>query len=290
MQPPLVSAVIVVRDGERFLEEAITSVVSQTYEAWELIVVDDGSTDSSPAIVRRFAERRPDRIRLVAHPGHANLGISASRNLGVRHSSGELIGFLDSDDVWVPEKTSEQVAILAHHPQAAMVYGRTQMWHSWASQPGGPKDFFYDLGVVPERLYGPMELLPMLLRNEAQTPTTCNALIRREAYERLGGFEDAFPGLYEDQVFFFKLLLECRTYVSSRCWAKYRQHPGNAPAPFSYVAYYRDRRLFLEWLAGYVARRAPDTAVARSVAAELRRARRPRRAALAARMRVRATR
>jgi glycosyltransferase involved in cell wall biosynthesis len=290
MQPPLVSAVIVVRDGERFLEEAIRSVVSQTYQAWELIVVDDGSTDSSPAVVRRLAERRPGRIRLVAHPGHTNLGMSASRNLGVRHSSGELVGFLDSDDVWLPEKTTEQVAILARHPEAAMVYGRTQMWHSWDSRPAPPKDFFFDLGVVPERLYGPLELLPVLLKNEAQTPTTCNALIRREAYERLGGFEDAFRGLYEDQVFFSKLLLACPTYVSSRCWARYRQHSGNAPGPFSYVAYYRDRRLFLEWLAGYVVGRAPDTAVARSVAAELRRARRPRRAAVAARMRARAAR
>src|SRR4029078_7176152 len=75
MQPPLVSAVIVVLNGERFLEEAIGSVVSQTDAAGEVIVVDDGCTDSSPAIVRRFAERHPGRIRLVAHPGHTNLGI-----------------------------------------------------------------------------------------------------------------------------------------------------------------------------------------------------------------------
>ena len=107
-----------------------------------------------------------------------------------------------------------------------MVYGRTQMWHSWDPS-AARSDHVFDLGVEPDRLYPPLRLLPQLLENRAQTPTTCNALIRRAAYEEAGGFEEAFPGLYEDQVFFAKLYVSSATYVSSRLWARYRRHDAN---------------------------------------------------------------
>src|SRR5262249_14348024 len=96
---PLVSAVMVVLDGERFIEEAIRSILDQTYPALELVVVDDGSTDSSAEIVDRLATEATVEVRLVRHPGGARHGMSASRNLGVEQSRGELVAFLDADDV-----------------------------------------------------------------------------------------------------------------------------------------------------------------------------------------------
>jgi glycosyltransferase involved in cell wall biosynthesis len=282
---PLVSAVTIVRDGERFLAEALESALGQSYNDLELVVVDDGSTDRSAEIAKRYVDSAPDRIRLVRHPDPSSRGMSAARALGVRFAQGDVIGFLDADDVWLPQKIAEQVAALEAHPAAGMVYGRTQMWHSWDPN-AGRSDYFYDLGVEPDRLYPPLRLLPQLLENRAQAPTTCNALIRRDAYEHAGGFEETFPGLYEDQVFFAKLYLNSATYVSNRLWARYRRHETNNEAQrrFSYVHYYRERRAFLEWLAEYLGDAAVDGEVRGMLAAELGRARHPYRAALAARL------
>ena len=80
---PLVSVVMPFLDGIRFLPEAIDSVVTQTYPEWELLLVDDGSTDGSSALARDYARGRPDRIRYLEHAGHANRGKSTSRNLGI---------------------------------------------------------------------------------------------------------------------------------------------------------------------------------------------------------------
>jgi glycosyltransferase involved in cell wall biosynthesis len=282
---PLVSAVTIVRDGERFLAEALDSIFGQTYSNLELVIVDDGSTDRSAEIAERFVRVAPDRVRLVRHADGGTRGMSAARTLGLRAAHGELIGFLDADDVWLPDKIAEQVAVLEAHPAAGMVYGRTQMWYSWDAN-AARGDYAYDLGVVPDRLYPPLRLLPQLLENRVQSPTTCNALIHREAYEEAGGFEAPFSGLYEDQVFFAKLYLRSATYVSNRLWARYRRHEANEPrGRFSYARYYRDRRSFLEWLAGHVAEVPVDEHVAAVVASELGRARHPYRAALTARLR-----
>jgi glycosyltransferase involved in cell wall biosynthesis len=277
--------VTIVRDGERFLAEALESVLGQTYSSLELVIVDDGSTDRSAEIAERFVRAAPDRARLVRHADGGTRGMSVARTLGVRAAQGDLIGFLDADDVWLPEKIAEQVAVLEAHPTAGMVYGRTQMWHSW-DENAARSDYFYDLGVQPDRLYPPLRLLPKLLENRAQSPTTCNALIRRGAYEEVGGFEKTFPGVYEDQVFFAKLYVISATYVSSRYWARYRRHEANEPQQrFSYARYYRERRAFLEWLAEYLGGGPANGEVRATLAAELARARHPHRAALAARLR-----
>src|SRR5689334_8717967 len=109
---PLVSAVIIFFNGENFLKESIESVRAQTYPNWELLLADDGSTDGSPALARRYAEAEPSRIKYLEHPGHENRGKNAARNLGVRHARGKYIAPLDHDDVWLPNKLEEQVAIL----------------------------------------------------------------------------------------------------------------------------------------------------------------------------------
>lgn len=109
---PRISVVIPVHNGERFLEAALDSVASQTLLAHEVIVVDDGSTDSTPSI-------------LAAHPGLGvittpNRGPAAARNAGVAAASGGLIAFLDADDWWLPEKLATQVALLEKSPPAGL--------------------------------------------------------------------------------------------------------------------------------------------------------------------------
>src|SRR5438128_12540181 len=97
---PLVSAIIIFLNAEQFIQEAIESVFAQTYDNWELLLVDDGSTDGSTAIARSYLERHPRRVRYLEHSEHANRGMSASRNIGSRYARGEYIAFLDADDVW----------------------------------------------------------------------------------------------------------------------------------------------------------------------------------------------
>ena len=226
---PRVSAIIIVRDGEQFIAEAIESVIAQEGVAWELIVVDDGSSDGTEAIVQSFLARLGERLRHVHHAGHANLGMSASRNLGISEASGDYVAFLDADDLWAPGKLAEQVTILDKEPETAMVYGRTLIWHSW-NPADDQRDFYYDLGIGADATHPPGSLFRQLLANRYQTPTTCNAMIRRDALLAIGGCDPGLRGMFEDQLLFAKLLLEYPTHVSSRCWAQYRQHAGSASA------------------------------------------------------------
>ena len=120
---PTVSVVMIFFNAERFMQEAIASVSAQTYDDWELILVDDGSVDGSTTIARAEAARLSHRVRYVEHEGHQNKGMSPSRALGVAHARGTLMAFLDADDMWLPGKLHEQIAILEEHPRASAVYG-----------------------------------------------------------------------------------------------------------------------------------------------------------------------
>jgi glycosyltransferase involved in cell wall biosynthesis len=251
--PPTVSAIVIFLNEARFLEEAIASIRAQTYPDWELLLVDDGSTDASTAIARRHAEAEPWRIRYLEHPGHENRGMSASRNLGIAHAQGRYVGFLDADDVWLAEKLAAQVPLLDVRPDVAMVYGRTLVWHSWQGS-AARADEYCDLGVAPDTVIEPPRLLGNLIENRAQTPTTCNALIRRECLLELGGFQAEFRGMFEDQVFFMKLCLAHRVLVSSQTWARYRQRTDSCSARAERSGQVAaDRERLLTWLSGYLA-------------------------------------
>lgn len=260
-----VTVVTIFLDEERFLGEAIESVRSQTYEDWELLLVDDGSRDRSVEIAKAAAAADPSRVRYLRHPRGGNRGMSASRNLGVSQARGELIAFLDGDDVWLPGKLSEQVDVFDSEPGAGMVYGRVLIWHSW-QRDAALEDYTYPLGVEPDRLYDPPALFPVLVRNRAQTPTTLAAMVRRSLVERLGGFEEHFHGMFEDQAFFAKVHLNAATWVDGRIWARYRQHEDSCSARAEragteLVA----RRAFLDWLGRYL-RAAGDVGFAAHLA------------------------
>lgn len=160
----LVSVIIIFLNAEKFIEGVIKSVFAQTYDHWELLLVDDGSTDTSTDIALRYAEQFPEKVRYLEHANHQNRGMSASRNLGIRNAKGEYIAFLDADDVWLPHKLERQVAILGSQPEVAMVYGLVLYWYSWT---GNPEDTQRDvpskLLVQPNTLVKPPTLLVPLL-------------------------------------------------------------------------------------------------------------------------------
>ena len=201
------------------------------YNNWELLLVDDGSTDRSTDIALRYAENWDGKIKYLEHENHQNRGMSATRNLGIKYAKGEYIGFLDADDVWLPEKLAAQVTIFNKYPQCEMVYGRTQIWHSWTGNPEDQKkDYFFPLGVVPNTIIAPPKITLLILENKVQTPTTCNVLIKKSVLEKAGLFVENFKGMFEDAAFFCKASLFVFTYVSDSIWAKYRQHNESCSA------------------------------------------------------------
>ncbi len=250
----LVSIVICFLNAERFLSEAIASVLCQTYKNWELLLVNDGSTDRSATIALRYAKERPSQVRCLQHPGLERRGISTSRNFGIANAKGAYLAFLDADDVWLTNKLERQVALLLAEPQAAMIYGSSVIWHSWT---GRAKDLMRDefVPVVPdEECYRFVDLPMLSVRQIWHTAAPSGILVRREAAEAVGYFESGFDNLYEDQAFYFKLGLNSKILASNECWYKYRQHPDSVCAiGYRTGAQAIAKVKFLQWAAQYLA-------------------------------------
>jgi glycosyltransferase involved in cell wall biosynthesis len=247
---PLVSVVLVFLNEERFLKEAIASVRDQTLTDWELILVDDGSTDRSTSIARELAAEDA-RIRYADHPGHQNRGISASRNLGVAHSTAPYIAFLDADDVWVPDKLAEQVDLLKKTTDIAMVCGSLLYWYSW-DPAATDADVVLLTGGTADRRFDPPEAALANYPLAREAGAGVDLLVRRSVFEAVGGFEDRFRGVYEDQAFLIKVFLRYPVYISSRAWIRYRQHENSCCARTTSRDHLRVRGVFLDWLQEYV--------------------------------------
>ncbi len=252
---PRVSVVTIFLNESRFIREAVESVLAQSYDSWELILVDDGSTDASSTVARDYAARYASHIRYVEHEGHANRGMSASRNLGIAFAAGELIAFLDADDAWPTDVLARQVRSLDAQPTASLAYGASKWWFSWTGEPADQSrdgiDFMDGPSLRRAAVYGPPTLLTLLLRDGARAPCPCSIIVRRSAVDRVGGFEASFRGLYEDQVFLAKICLTEIVYGVNECWGWYRQHPDSCCATAARNGTERVARAdYLHWLSG----------------------------------------
>jgi glycosyltransferase involved in cell wall biosynthesis len=183
---PLVSIVTAFYNAESFLAEAIESVLAQSYDNWELLLVDDGSKDGSTRIARQYANQHPEKIFYLEHHNHDNRGAAASRNYAIRCSKGQYVAILDADDVWFPHKLERQVVILGSEPRAAMVCGRSLYWYGWTEKPEDlQRDNAPDLGVQENRLYEPPELLKSFYPlGNGGAPCPSNILLRRNMMEK----------------------------------------------------------------------------------------------------------
>ena len=134
MAMDMVSVIMPVYNSGRFIEDSILSVISQTYSCWELIVVDDGSTDNSKDIVEQYV-KKDSRIHLLQN--YKPLGIPAiPRNIGIQQAKGRFIAFLDSDDIWFPTKLEQQVRLF-NHKKTAIVFSNYEKMNEeglWAGR------------------------------------------------------------------------------------------------------------------------------------------------------------
>jgi glycosyltransferase involved in cell wall biosynthesis len=155
-----VSVVVAVRDGERYLAETLDSILGQSVPPREVVVVDDGSTDATQAVLEPYA----GRVRIVAQEPE---GVAAALNRGVAASNGELLAFLDADDVWPPTSLECRLARLTGSDRPEAVFGRIAQFVSPELDPAAARTFRFDPAPVYALMFQTM-------------------LIRRRAFDRVG--------------------------------------------------------------------------------------------------------
>lgn len=206
---PLVSAVIPTYNYARYVAGAVESVLAQSFDDLEIVVVDDGSTDETADTLHPFL----DRIRYIRQE---HRGLAAARNTGIRVARGPYVAFLDSDDLWLPEKVSVQSARLDDDPAVGLVYGEAALFaetspgtatlHSyWAHHPSG-------------------KILPWLVRqNVVPSPTP---MVRRELFDQVGPFDETLSAC-EDWDMWIRIAQVSEFAYVDRVLAKYRVHAAN---------------------------------------------------------------
>lgn len=250
--PPTFSVIMIFHNEQRFLGEAVRSVASQTGPTWELIMVDDGSTDASGDIARNLAASFPQWMRYTSHPGRVNRGMSASRNLGLGRARGEYVTFIDADDCWLPGKLESQLAALEAHPEVRVLASPAQWWSSW-DDGADEADWVQRLGRFDgateseqTTLLSPPTLLCRFLADEWQS--ICDLVVHRDIAIGVGGYETSFAGMFEDQVFHTKVLSQEQVVVTRDWWYRYRQHDQACTSSAHATGEHsRARRRFLRW-------------------------------------------
>lgn len=182
-----VSIVIPAYNADRFIAQTLDSVLAQTFTAFEVIVVNDGSTDRTQEIVEHYL-LTDDRVRLI---NQINQGISATRQRGQKAAKGDFIAFLDADDLWMPQNLETHLRHFAGNPNLGISFGRVE--------------FMQDDGT-PTGVYSTARLKriePAHLFYENLLTTTSNAIVRRAVFEQIGGFDYDLCGT-EDQEFFLR--------------------------------------------------------------------------------------
>jgi glycosyltransferase involved in cell wall biosynthesis len=211
---PKVSVIMPVLNGQKYIGEAIESILAQTYPFYELVLVDDGSTDSTIEKVRQYESKM--EIRYVSHS--TPRGIPRSMNDGIRASSGDFIAFLDHDDAWMPEFLETQVSYLDSHPDVGMVHSDFQTID--------PNGNILEASIARYRnkirpsgsVFGPLFQDSFIVGN--------SVLIRRGCFEELGLFDESLR--WGDYLMWMRISRHYRVDYVDDVLTKYRQHPSQS--------------------------------------------------------------
>ena len=197
-RPPLVSVVIPIYNGAATIGRALKSVFEQTFTDFEVVIVDDGSTDDTPSVLASYG----DRIRVLRQP---NRRFPAARNAGVAASRGELIALIDHDDQWLPRKLEVSVAALQSDPGAALVYTDVTVVNE-AGEESRASPVGADTAHAPS-------MDEMLTRIWPIMPST--VVMRRTAFDRAGGFSE---NLGEDLDFWPRIREQGTSFTCPIAW------------------------------------------------------------------------
>jgi len=210
-----VSVIVPLYNSETFLGEALDSIFQQSFQDFEIVAVDDGSTDGSRGIVEQYQDRYPGRITYVYQD---NKGIAGARNTGIRTSAGEYLALLDADDRWYPARLAEGVAVLDGNPQVGLVHAR--------------RDRIVDGQTVPEPVrhaarYQSGRIFENLVLRRASIGAL-TVLFRRTCCDAVGFFdEDRKLMGVDDREFWQRLALQYQVFFIDKVLASWRCHEGN---------------------------------------------------------------
>ncbi len=204
-----VSVIIPAYNGDRYLAAAIDSILAQTYRDLEIIVVDDGSTDNTPQVAQQYGTA-------VQYVSQANQGVAASRNLGMAKARGDYIAFLDQDDVFLPHKLADQVALLEQDDNLGIVNSGWQITDQQGKVKAAvqPWQQIPDLTAANLIIWKPVFLGAMLFR--------------RSWLERVSGFDTSLEQTPDVDLVMRLAMLDCPAAWLEQTTVQYRQHEANA--------------------------------------------------------------
>ncbi len=213
---PYITVVIPTYNRRALVKQAVASVVAQSYENWELIVVDDGSTDGTAELIRSIPD---NRIRVLELPHCGNIAVL--RNIGVNAGSGEWLAFLDSDDIWAPKRLELQLRLLQEGKRWG--YGRFELMNE-------------KMETIPNKdgTYQPLSgwITKEVLTCEASV-NIGTLMVQRSLFNEVGGFNTA-PQLIcrEDYEFVLRLTLQAETLATPELLTRVREHRGRTTTVF----------------------------------------------------------
>lgn len=207
---PLVSVIIPSYNAGKFIAAAVDSVLGQTYKNYEIVVVDDGSTDNTKEVLKPYIDQ--GKIRYIYQE---NKKQAAARNNGIKHSRGELLAFLDADDVWLPGKLELQVPLFRDE-EVGMVYGNGVIWENGSERPRSPTkgpqkgNIFYPLMVYGSHIWA------------------STVILRRECVDKVGLFNESksYVGT-EDYDMWLRVAYHYKVDYVPEVVEKYRIHGDN---------------------------------------------------------------
>ena len=207
---PLVSVIIPAYNAIDYLAETIETVFSQTFQDFEIVIVDDGSTDDTAKLINQLSQEKP-QIKLVSQ---ANQGVSAARNTGIRQAQGKYIAILDADDLWEPTKLEQQVNSLENNPTVGLCYTWTALADSQGQATGR---------VIASQAEGDVwqQLTEMNIVCCGSTP-----MIRRCCFDDVGFFDENLR-FSEDWDMWWRIAAKYHFSVIKEPLIRYRQHPSS---------------------------------------------------------------
>lgn len=206
-----VSVIIPAYNYANYLPEAIQSVLNQTFRDFELLIVDDGSTDNTSEVIQGFAHNPK-----VRHVYQENQGLAAARNTGIRNTHGELVAFLDADDEWLEQKLERQVEVMDSKPEVGLVY----------------TDIYFTDGqgkVLTDRQWARRRrqtVFEDLLFSNVITGSGSSSVVRRECFDKVGSFDESFRSL-EDLDLWLRIARHYEFERVDERLTKIRHHESN---------------------------------------------------------------
>jgi glycosyltransferase involved in cell wall biosynthesis len=208
-----VDVIIPAYNGARYLPFAVESVISQTFEDWQIVLVDDGSTDNTADVIAPYQERLGAKLKYVRQE---NRGLPAARNTAIRNSKSELLALLDADDIWLPNRLSESVKVMAERPNAGLAYGLIagidpddQLGSTW----------------VGNLKHAEGRIAPYIYMRKVELP--CPSMtFRRRCVDEVGMFDESMRAT-EDRDLWLRIALKYEVAFIPKVIAYYRLSPNS---------------------------------------------------------------